>query len=299
MWPKNIRFYTFTQSEWLESISPEVIDEALSKHPAKAPTALQEGTFGWVLPFRDSLLRCEAVSGCWIIAAQTCEKILPASVINDILAEKLDAIEEVEGRRPVKKEREQMKEEIRAELLPKAFVKTKRTLAWIDPKRQILAVCAASEKMADDFTANLRDALGSLSIVPVGQSVAGADVLTQWYLEPVVRPAGTEIEANLELSLLQDPAVNARYKNLDLNAPEIKLSLESGMRIRKLSVSIEDQMTFSIDERFALKQIKYASQLIEQANDSDDPRADTLLMLDSVGMWSDVLNEQITDWPQE
>lgn len=292
MWPKNIRFYSFTESFTHTS---ETVNDALEEKLFSPLTALQESTFGWVPPFKGSELYCEAISGCLLFSAQVSEKILPASVVNDALNEKLDAIEEAEGRRPAKKEREQLKEDIRAELLPKAFIKVKQFSAWIDPKREIMAVCAASEKAADELTASLREALGSLSIVPIGSAVAGADLLTQWYLEPDSRPANTEIEAHMELTLLQDSTVKARYKNLDLNAPELKLSLESGMRIEKLALTREDQMSFVIDEKLTLKRIKYDNKLIEQAHESEDARADTVLMLDSVGQWLDALKPLITE----
>lgn len=289
MWFKNIQVYTFSE-QFPHSI--EFMEEKLSENTFSPLTALQESSFGWVPCFKDSELLVESVSGKLFISAQIQEKILPASVVNDHLTEKLDQIEMDEGRRPVKKEREQIKEDIRAELLPKAFHKTKQISAWIDTRNGWMVVNTASEKTADEFTSTLREALGTLTIVPMGASAAGADILTNWYLEPQSRPENTELEADMELTLLQDPTVKARYKNLDLNAPEIKLSLESGMRICQMAINFEDQCQFVINEKFQVKRIKYQDSLIEKAHDSDDPRGDALLMCDTLTQLITLLAEQ-------
>jgi recombination associated protein RdgC len=290
MWFKNIQVYTFNEAF---PHSSEFMEQKLSENTFSPLSSLQESTFGWVPCFKDSNLLVESISGKLFICAQIQEKILPASVVNDYLNEKLDQIEMDEDRRPSKKEREEIKEAIRTELLPKAFHKTKQISAWIDPQNGWMVVNSASEKTADEFTSALREALGTLSIIPLGASSAGADILTGWYLEPESRPENTALEADLELTLLQDPTVKARYKNLDLTAPEIKLSLESGMRICQMAMNLEDQCQFVINEKFQIKRIKYQDTLIEQAHDSEDPRSDALLMCDTLSQLIKLLEPQV------
>ena len=279
MWFKNVQVYTFTEEF---SHSTEQMEAALAKFPFTPLSQLQETTFGWVAPFKDSDILVETVAGRIFLCAQIQDKILPASVINDYLLERLDALEEAEGRRAGKKEREQLKEDVRAELLPKAFHKTRRVSAWIDPKNKWLVVNASSEKSADDFTAQLREALGTLSVVPLAKSASGAEILTSWYLDSTTLPTGTELEAEMELTMVQDPAVKAKYKNLDLAAPEIQLSLDSGMRIRQIAMAFADQCQFVLNEKFQIKRLKYEDKLVEQANDSDNPRSDALMMSDTL-----------------
>lgn len=288
MWFKNIQIYSFTEPF---KLSAEVINERLSEHAFTPISQMQESTFGWIPAFSDSQLFCESVSGRLFFTAQIQEKILPASVVNDHLTEKLDEIEGAEGRRPGRKEREQLKEDIRAILLPKAFHKTKRISAWIDTRNNWLIVNASSEKTADDFTAQLREALESLSIIPFSKSATGAELLTHWYLEPSERPEGCELEAELDLSLAQDSTVKAKYKNLDLEAPEIKQSLDSGMRIRQMAMAFEEQCQFVINEKLQIKRIKYQDKLIEQAHDSEDPRSDALLMSETLTQLISILEK--------
>lgn len=292
MWFKNLRLYRLTD-DW--TVNEDRLNEALAQFPFTGLSALQESTFGWVPPFGDSNLLCESVAGRLFMAAQIQEKLLPASVLKEHLEEKIVAVEEAEGRRPGRKEKEALKEAIRAELLPRAFHKTRRVSLWIDPSRHWLVLNAASEKTADEVTAQLRDAIGSLPIVPLGKLIAGGDLLTAWYHDPARRPEGTELSADLELVMAQDPTVKARYRNLDLDAPEIRHSLDSGMRIRQLGIVMNDQCQAVIDDAFALKRLKYSDTLVESNGDSDDPRTDTLLMSDTLTAWLTALEPQITE----
>ncbi|MDO7640925.1 MAG: recombination-associated protein RdgC, partial [Reinekea forsetii] len=65
-------------------------------------------------------------------------------------------------------------------------------------------------------------------------------------------------------------------------APEIQLSLDSGMRIRQIAMAFADQCQFVLNEKFQIKRLKYEDKLVEQANDSDDPRSDALMMSDTL-----------------
>lgn len=290
MWFKNIIVYRFNEPV---TLTAEAVDLALSNKPFSPIGQMQESTFGWVPPFKDSEMYAEAVNGRIFITAQVQEKLLPASVVNEHLIEKLDAIEEAEGRRPSRKEREQLKEDLRSLLLPKAFHKTKRISAWIDTREQRLVVNASSDKSADDFTAHLREALGSLTIVPLGKSGSAAELLTLWYNAPEHRPQGTSIEADLELALAQDSTVKARYKNLDLESPEIQHSLDSGMRIIQMALAFEDRLQLVLNDKLQLKRLKYQEKLLEQAGESDDPRTDALLMSDTISEWLALLEKQV------
>lgn len=292
MWFKNLRLYRFTDQF---AITEASLNEQLAAHPFTGLSAMQESAFGWVNPFADSGMLCETVGRRLFITAQMQEKLLPASVLNEHLAEKLDQVEETDGRRPGRKEKEALKEQIRAELLPRAFHKTRRINAWIDLDQQWLAINTASEKTADEFTSRLRDAIGSLPVVPMGKASSGADVLTQWYQAPETRPEGTDLLSDMELVLAQDPTVKARYRNLDLEAPEIQHSLESGMRIKQIAINMNDQCQAMIDESFTLKRLKFGDALLEQAGDSDDPRTDALLMSDTLSQWLIQLLPQITE----
>jgi recombination associated protein RdgC len=70
-------------------------------------------------------------------------------VVNAELGKRLAAKEEALGRKPGGKMRRQMKEDLVAELLPRAFVKPTRMDGMLDLKHGILAVDTSSKKQAE------------------------------------------------------------------------------------------------------------------------------------------------------
>lgn len=279
MWFKNIQVYRFNEAL---SLNADTVHDLLSKHAFRPIGQLQEQSFGWVPPFNDSEMLCESVQGRLFVTAQIQEKLLPASVLNEYLQQKVDEIEQAEGRRPGRKEREALKETLRDQLLPKAFHRTRRISAWLDCKDGWLVINASSEKSADDFTAHLREALVSLPITPWAAHSTGAEQLTQWFQDVTTCPTDFVCEADLELSLVQDSTVKAKFKNLSIDAPEIAQALDNGMRIRQMAFDVEGLAKFVLNEKFQIKRIKYQDALIEQGQDSDDPRTDAMLMSDSL-----------------
>lgn len=86
--------------------------------------------FGWVKPlgkFGSTLTHSAA--GHILICARKEEKMLPGTVVKEMLAEKVEAIEFEQGRALKKKEKEALKEEILHTLLPRAFSRTSQTFA--------------------------------------------------------------------------------------------------------------------------------------------------------------------------
>lgn len=267
------------------TMQPDLIQQsvnaALEQHPFTELTAMQEETDGWVAPFGTHQL-CELVHGRLYMTLQFQQKILPASVINEAMLKKAAEIEAQEGRRPGRKEREQLKEDIRAEKLPQAFHKTSKVSLFYDIARKLLVVNASSEKKADTVTAYLREAIGSLPIIPFVKSASGADVLTTWYLDPNTRPSMTTLESPVYLTMVQDPTVKSSHRNLDLHAPEIQQAIDSGMRVKKVGINVDGEISGTIDEKFVLRTLRYSDALVEKGNESDDPRTDAMLMSDSL-----------------
>ena len=152
--------------------------------------------------------------------------------------------------------------------------------AFIDPVAKTLIVNSASDKAADEFTAYLREALGSLPVCPaVGYCHTD---LTAMYRNEAPRPEGCSIGEELSLTLKQDPTVKAKFKNLAINSSEIVQSLNNGMSVVSVSMNIDESIDFIVDEGLTFKRLKYADKLVEQAHDSEDERADTIIMLGAV-----------------
>ena len=143
---KNLLIYRFTQSFTLD---PESLHQQLAAMPFRPCGSQELSTFGWVAPVGDGdAPLVHAANGCQMICLQRQSRLLPAAVVNDALAERVADIEAREARRPGKKERTDLKDEIVFELLPRAFTRTGRLYAYIDPGAGLLMVNSGSHNRA-------------------------------------------------------------------------------------------------------------------------------------------------------
>src|SRR5690348_11556416 len=109
-------------------------------------------TSGWVSPVDEpDAPLSRGLNGCFMIQLQIEEKILPASVVNHALKEKLKQISAAEGRKLGKSEKARLKDETTHTLLLRAFSKYTQITAYIDTRHQWLVVNSASASRTETF----------------------------------------------------------------------------------------------------------------------------------------------------
>ena len=264
MWFKNLAVYRFTDPF---SLSAEALEIKLQQQPFRACGAHDEFSFGWTPPLgRASDALVHANNGFFMLCAKKEEKVIPASVINEMLAERVNDIEEREVRKLSAKERTRIKDELIFELLPRAFSFSRKTYAYIDSQGGWLVVDAASPKKAEDLLSQLRKCLGSLPVVPIGAGVKPAGILTQWLMEQV-SPPDILIEDECELRSLEEEGGIVRCKRHDLGLPEIKNHLDSGKIVIKLAMSWADRLSFVLDESLSVKRLKFLDLIQDRVAD--------------------------------
>ena len=119
MWFSNLICYRFKQDV---SYTQEDFDKALEQDLFRPCGSQDLSTFGWTKAFGkhgDTLAHFS--QKCILVCAKREEKVLPASVINDMVAEKIEQIEAEENRPVKKKEKDELKENILHSLLPQAL----------------------------------------------------------------------------------------------------------------------------------------------------------------------------------
>lgn len=264
MWFKNLAIYRFTEPF---TLAPEALEQKLQQQPFQPCGGHDEFSFGWTSPLgkaSDALVH--ANNGFMMICAKKEEKVIPASVINEMLQEKISEIEEREARKLPGKERTRVKDELIFELLPRAFSFSRKTYAYIDSQGGWIVVDAASPKKAEDVLSLLRKCLGSLPVVPIGASLKPASVMTHWLLHHDA-PKDVLIEDECELRSPEEEGAIIRCKRHDLALPEIKNHLDNGKQVIKLAMSWAERLSFVLDENLAVKRLKFLDLIQEQAAD--------------------------------
>ena len=266
MWFKNLYLFKFEKTF---TLTPEELHESLASKPFTPCSANQRESLGWSSPFgkkHESLVH--AANQFILLSMSRQERLLPAAVIKETLEEQVIDIEMREDRRVSAKEKKELRENIEHELLPKAFTRTNRIDAWIDPRGGYLVINTPSAPRAEDFTKLLRKTLGSLPVALIDTEIAPATAMTQW-LGKGILPAPFALGYECELKSLSEDKAVAAYRQHELQAEEVQDSLRSGKYAAKLALEWDEKISFVLTEELQIKKLKFLDVLEEQLQDND------------------------------
>ncbi|WP_421861440.1 recombination-associated protein RdgC [Marinobacter salarius] len=267
MWFRNARVFRFTKPF---EITAEALEEKLQEDAFKPCGPQETSRQGWVSPMgKHSDLLVHSAGGYHLIALRKEEKLLPASVIKELVDEKAEMIEAEQHRKVRRKEKDELKEEVTLEMLPRAFSKNRRCYAYLAPADGVLVVDAGSSKQAEDLASTLRKSLGSLPVRPPAVEQAPAFTFTGWLNESIDLPTSIELGNECELKDTSEDGGVVRCKGLDLQGDEIRSHLDAGMQVTKLSVTWDDNLSFVLDEELGIRRLKFGDTLQEKLDDVD------------------------------
>jgi recombination associated protein RdgC len=276
MWFSNLICYRFKQDV---SYNQEDFEKALEQDVFRPCGSQEMNTFGWTKAFgKHGKTLSHFSEKSILVCAKREEKVLPASVINDMLAEKVELIEREENRPVKKKEKDELKENILTTLLPQAFKKSSLQFAFIDQVNGWVIVNSASFNKAEELLALLRKSLGTLPVVPAFANYDLDVFLTDW-LTNFNAPDGFAIGSDAELQEPDDNGAQVKLKQHDLASDEIKTHLENGKRVTKLALDWRERVKFILQNDGTLKRLSYADALKEQ--NADIPKEDMAIKLDA------------------
>ncbi|EJF0838677.1 recombination-associated protein RdgC [Salmonella enterica] len=225
-------------------------------------------SFGFVSPFGEaSEVMYIRGNGFILIEAKRETKILPAPVIKAELDKKIAKLEQDQGRKLKKTEKDSLKDEVLHTLLPRAFSKFATIQAIYDGSTSRIYV-NAGPRQAEDFLALIRKSLGSLPVVPLTMENPIELTMTEWVRNGSA-PQGFTMGDSAELKAILEDGGIARLKKQDLVCDEIATHLEAGKLVTKLALNWQDRVTLTMDDGFMLTGMKFADALVEQNDDID------------------------------
>ncbi|AKU63188.1 recombinase RdgC [Aggregatibacter aphrophilus] len=259
-WFKNAMIYRLTKSlDWSE----KTLSDALENNQYHSCNQSEMSKFGWSTPLKGSELLYFTVGKQILLLAQKEEKILPAHVIKRELDARVEKLEQAENRKLKKVEKQTLKDDVVATLLPRAFSKYQQTTLWIDAENNLIYVDAASAKRAEEALALLRKSLGSLPVVPLTFANEPSLVMQEW----VAKESIPQWLVSLEEAELRDANNGViRCKQQALDSDEI-LSLVNSKYVTKLALEWEEHLSFVLNEDCSLKRLKFADQIREKNDD--------------------------------
>ena len=259
-WFKNAMIYRLTKSlDWSE----KTLSDALENNQYHSCNQSEMSKFGWSTPLKGSELLYFTVGKQILLLAQKEEKILPAHVIKRELDARVEKLEQAENRKLKKVEKQTLKDNVVATLLPRSFSKYQQTALWINAENNLIYVNAASAKRAEEALALLRKSLGSLPVVPLTFANEPSLVMQEW----VAKESIPQWLVSLEEAELRDANNGViRCKQQALDSDEI-LSLVNSKYVTKLALEWKEHLSFVLNEDCSLKRLKFAEQIREKNDD--------------------------------
>jgi recombination associated protein RdgC len=266
MWFRNLRLFRFSEPF---TRSEQEFEQALRQHAFRPCASLEMSASGWVPPLgRGTAGLVHAANACLLLCARREEKLLPASLVDELVSDRVAEIEEQRSRSIGRKERGLMRDHVIHELLPRAFTRSQHTYAYLAPRDGWLVVDAASARRAEQLTELLRIALGTLPVEPIIVRQEPTLTMTRWLLDQAC-PAELTMEDECEL---RDPAVeggSVRCRRQDPWSAEIRGHLEAGKQIVKMALSWRERLAFVLDEELTVRRLRFLDVVQEEARQSE------------------------------
>lgn len=271
MFFRNLTLFRFPTATKLDDL-----DSGLAECQLKPVGPLELSSRGFISPFgRDSdVFAARQRDAVWLTVGGE-DRLLPGSIVNDMLAKKLEEIEQKEGRKPGGRTRKRIKDELITDLLPRAFVKPSRTDALLDVEHGIVVVDTSSRKSGENVVSEIRRALGSFPALPLNAEVAPRSILTGWIAgEPL--PDGLALGDECELRDPVDQGAVVKCQRQELQGDEIGKHLEVGKQVTRLALTLDDHVSFVLGEDLVIRKFKLLDGAVDQleSTDRDDVRAE-------------------------
>ncbi len=265
MWFKNL---TLFEVEPHGLPDEETLTQALETYPLADCGDLELSRTGWLSPFGsegEPLLH--VLDDAAYITLGLREKLLPAAVVNEVLGERVEAIQQREGRPVQRKERLALKDAVLQELLPRAFVQTRQIQAIVDFRHHRLLVDTASSNQAERVCDALRHVLGSLPVVPVTGRASHVETLSQWLRHGQCEP-GFDLGEECDLREGEQGAV-VRCRKLELPSDEVNRLLDQGMVCERLALNWDQRLEFVLEDGMLLRRLRFTDQVMDQLDAFD------------------------------
>lgn len=211
-----------------------------------------------------------SAEGYHMVAVTKEVKMLPSSVVKEALDAKVELIEQAEGRKLPKNEKNELKDEVIQEMLPRAFTRQSVTRALIMPESQLILVDSSSYSKAEELLALLRKAIGSLPVIPLSYETPVESTLTEW-LKAGAAPLPFEMQNEAELRC--DKTGIAQFKDQDLSEDEVLAHIATGKQVHKLALSYGQSISFIACSDGSLKRIKFGEEFMALNDELDDVAA--------------------------
>jgi len=271
LWFRNLIWYQFSPNENFDEAS---LIDALAATPFTPCRGAEAKSSGFGAPAGVIEEPVFTSQGFHLVALHSEEKILPASVLKDAVADKVSEIEAAESRKVFRREQQQLKDELTLTLLPRAFTRKRVTRALIAPQQGWIFVDASSHNRAEELMSALREALGTLKAVLVSTKHSPSRLMTDWVLDAQPVAQNFQLGEDAELVDPLNSGSQIKLKGQVLNQSDVQAHLQGGLMVDRLALNFDEQLEFVLHADLSIKRLRPTETAAERMEtDQDDPLA--------------------------
>lgn len=263
---KNLTVYRMTDS-W--QLSAAQVEEAVSAN-AQTPIGLtQPVSTGWA-PIFDGLF-AHVVNRQILLQFKTEKKVVPSSALKAEIAERVDEVERMTGRKPGKNERREIKDDALLALLPSALATIAQTRVWVDPVNGWIVINTGSQTQADTIITSLVRSLEKLELQTLHIAKSPAAVMTEWLMNNDA-PGNFAIDRACTLKACDETKAVVKYTNSTLTTDNLVEHLRMGKVCKELALTWEDRISFVLTDNFRIKKIRALDLIMDERVEANDER---------------------------
>lgn len=231
----------------------------------------QQASAGFVPPRgQDHGALVEYVGNQTILRICTETKSVPAAELARQLDERAKAIEDQTGRKPGKKQRRNLKEELTLELLPRAFPKRSSVGVWIDPYANLLVIDASSASRADDAATLVARLLGESYSLTLLQTAAAPEFAMGHWIVDRQAPEPFSLDRECELRSDDEAKSVVKFAHYPIDSIEVSERVQAGLSPAKVAMSWKGRVSFTLTDTLAIKRIQLDDSVIGSAKERED-----------------------------
>lgn len=226
------------------------------------------------------------------------ERMLPGKIVRQRVLAKVKEIEDNEDRKVYAREKNQIKDAVVAEMLPRAFIDQKHVRVMIIGP--YICIDTTSAKKGEEVLSLMRSVLGSLGVRPVSVKTTPIEPFTRWFTTNVA-PAKFGLTGDFKANNGTDESDFVTGKG---TSPETEglsdLVAEYSRRVTVLGMtwrtSMDEHLRFTVNEMIGIKGIKWPDAIMDMASADAGEEADKVnLMRATMLLLSAEIGQLITD----
>lgn len=213
-------------------------------------------SIAWASPYgpgNESLVA--AGNGMIMMAIEKSQKLIPAAVVTQNVAEQLAIIRNTEQREPSKREKASIKEKIFCEMTVKAFVKKQLIKICLDPVNNRLLIACTQKSTIDACLDLLYKTFPKLSLEALSTQIPAATAMTSWLQQKSI-PAPFILMNECEFQNTENNST-IKFKGLELLEDEVLCHLTPSTQVRKMALVFDEKLQFTLSADGIISGIKY------------------------------------------